>query len=57
MLASEIHVQQHWTVRKLLPCTATDSSDSRRTPTQRVNEHLLGVQRVAKSQGCDTSLL
>ena len=37
--------------------TAADSSDSRRTPTQRVNEHLLGVQRVTKSQGCDASLL
>ena len=38
-------------------CTAADSSDSRRTPTQRVNEHLHSVQRVTRIQSCDTSLL
>ena len=34
-------------------CTAADPPDSRRTPTQRVNEHLLGVQRVTRSQSCN----
>ena len=38
-------------------CTATNSADSRRTPTQRVNEHLLSVQRATKCQSCDTNLL
>ena len=33
------------------------SSDSRRTPTRRMNEHLLSVQRVTRCQCCDTSLL
>ena len=35
-------------------CSELNSTDSRRTPTQR---DLLVVQRVARSQGCNTSLL
>ena len=38
-------------------CTATNSSDSRRTPTQTVNKHLLNVQRITRCHCCDTSLL
>ena len=38
-------------------CTATNSFDSRRTPTQRVNKHLFSVQYVRWCQCCDASLL
>ena len=34
-------------------CTAADSSDSRRTTTQRVNEHFLGIQRAVIQVCCD----